>query len=83
MQSILFVTKGRQNKQLSLPSVGFLIEQHVLDTNAGKQLSEAAQMSNLHCCRKNERHLNIDYSFDHKMSQSKSKCWYTKNCLNF
>ncbi len=42
------------------------IEQHTLDTNAGKQL-----------------HINIDYNFDHQMSLSKSKCWYSNNCLHF
>ncbi len=28
---------------------------------------------------KNEEHLNIDYNFYHKMSLSKSKCWYSNN----
>jgi hypothetical protein len=32
---------------------------------------------------KNEQHLNIDYNFDHQMSLSKSKCWYSNNCLQF
>ncbi len=41
------------------------------------------QMSNEHWCWKNEQHLNIDYNFDHQMSLSKIKCWYSNNCLNF
>jgi hypothetical protein len=32
---------------------------------------------------KNELHLNIYYSFDHQVSLSKSKCWYSNNCLHF
>ena len=32
---------------------------------------------------KNELHLNIDYNFKHKMSLSRSKCWYSNNCLYF
>ncbi len=32
---------------------------------------------------KNEQHLNIDYNFYHKMSLSKSKCWYSNNCFHF
>ncbi len=31
----------------------------------------------------NELHLNIDYNFDHQMSLSKSKCWYSNNSLHF
>ncbi len=30
-----------------------------------------------------ELQLNIDYNFDHQMSLSKSKCWYSNNCLHF
>ncbi len=32
---------------------------------------------------KNEPSLNIDQNFDHQMSQSKSKFWYSNNCLHF
>ena len=32
---------------------------------------------------KNEQHLNIDYNFDHQLSLSKSKCWYSNSCLHF
>jgi hypothetical protein len=32
---------------------------------------------------KNEQHLNIDNNFDHQMSVSKCKCWYSNNCLQF
>jgi len=32
---------------------------------------------------KNEQHFNMDYNFDHQMSPSKSKCWYSNNCLQF
>jgi hypothetical protein len=59
------------------------MEQHILDTNAGKQQFKLPQMSNSHWCYKIELHLNIDYSFDHQMSLSKSKCWYSKTCLHF
>ncbi len=31
---------------------------------------------------KNEQHLNIDQNFDHQMSLSQSKCWYSNNCLH-
>ncbi len=31
---------------------------------------------------KNELPLNTDYNFDHQMSLSKSKCWYSNNCLH-
>jgi len=34
-------------------------------------------------CWKNELPLNIDWDFDHQMSLSKSKCWYSRNCLHF
>ncbi len=27
--------------------------------------------------------LNTDQNFDHQMSLSKSKCWYSNNCLHF
>jgi hypothetical protein len=37
------------------------------------------QMSNLHWCWKNEPHLNVDYNFDHQMSLSKMKYWYSNN----
>ncbi len=40
-------------------------------------------MSNWLWCWKNELNLNIDQSFDHQMSLSKSKCWYSNNCLHF
>ena len=33
--------------------------------------------------KKNEQHLNIDQNFDHHMSLSKNKCWYSNNCLHF
>jgi hypothetical protein len=32
---------------------------------------------------KNKQHLNIDWNFDHQMSLSKSRCWYSNNCLHF
>jgi len=32
---------------------------------------------------KNEHHLNMDYNLYHQMSLSKSKCYYTNNCLHF
>ncbi len=32
---------------------------------------------------KMNQHLNIDYNFDHQMSLSKNKCWYSSNCLHF
>jgi hypothetical protein len=32
---------------------------------------------------KNEQHLNMDSNFDHQMSLSKSKCWYSNKCLDF
>ncbi len=35
------------------------------------------------CVEKNELHLNIDYNFDHQLTLSKSKCWYSNNCLHF
>jgi len=28
-----------------------------------------------------EQHLNLDYSFDHQMSPSNSKCWHSNNLL--
>jgi hypothetical protein len=31
----------------------------------------------------NEQHFNINWKIDHKMSLSKSKCWYSNNCLHF
>ncbi len=30
-------------------------------------------------CGKIEQYLNKDYNFDHQMSLSKSKCWYSNN----
>ncbi len=51
-----------------------IIEQNVLDTNAEKQLSEAATDVELTLVLKNELHLDIDLNFDHQMSLSKSKC---------
>ncbi len=35
------------------------------------------QMSYKHWCWKNELHLNIGENFDHQMSLSKSKRWYS------
>jgi pentapeptide MXKDX repeat protein len=32
---------------------------------------------------KNEQHLNMDSTYDHQMFPSKSKCWYSNNCLHF
>ncbi len=32
---------------------------------------------------KNEQHSIIGNNFNHQMSQSKSKCWYSNNCLHF
>jgi hypothetical protein len=32
---------------------------------------------------KNELQLNIDENFNHQMSLSKSKCWYSNHCLQF
>ncbi len=32
---------------------------------------------------KNEPHFNKENNFAHKMSLSKSKCWYSNNCLHF
>ncbi len=40
-------------------------------------------MSNEHMYWKNELHSNLDYSFDCRMSISKSKYWYSNNCLYF
>jgi hypothetical protein len=57
-----------------------VMEQLILDTNAGKQLP---QISNQLWRWKNEQHLNIDYNFDQPMSLSKSKCLYSNNCLHF
>jgi hypothetical protein len=62
----------------------YLVEQRVLDTNA-----EKATVLSYHRCvintgvEKNKQHLNIDWSFDHQMSQSKSKCWHSNDCLHF
>ncbi len=36
------------------------------------------QMSNEHLCWKYE-HLNVYESFDHQMSLSEIKCWYSNN----
>jgi hypothetical protein len=32
---------------------------------------------------KKEQHLNMDSNYDYQMSLSKSKCWYSNNCLHF
>jgi hypothetical protein len=40
-------------------------------------------MSTEHRCRKKEQHLNTDWNFDHQMSLSKSKSWYSNSCLHF
>ncbi len=32
---------------------------------------------------KNELYLNIYFNLFHQMSLSKSKCWYSNNCLHF
>jgi hypothetical protein len=61
----------------------FVIEQYVLDTNAGKNSLKLSQMSNSHWCWKNELHLNVDLNFDPQMSLSKGKSWYSNNCLHF
>ncbi len=37
-----------------------IIEEHVLDTDAGQQLSQAATDVHLKLVLKNEQHLNID-----------------------
>ncbi len=59
------------------------MEQHILDTNAGKQLSLAATISNHLWCLKNEQHLEMDKNFDHQMFLSKSKGLYSYSCLHF
>jgi hypothetical protein len=59
-----------------------VIGQHILDTNAGKQLSQAATDVLLTLVLKNEN-LNIAKNFDHQNSPNKSKCWYSNNCLHF
>ncbi len=41
------------------------------------------QMSNDHCCGKNEQRLNINEDFDNQMSPSKDKCCYSNICLHF
>ncbi len=41
------------------------------------------QMYKLTLVLKNEQHLNIEWNFDCQMSLSKSKYWYSKNCLHF
>jgi hypothetical protein len=30
-----------------------------------------------------KKNKNMDYKFVHQMSLSKSKCWYSNNCLHF
>jgi len=59
------------------------IEQRILDTNAGKQLSWAATDVKSILVLKNEQHLNVDLNFDHQMYLSKSKYWYSNNYLHF
>jgi hypothetical protein len=62
----------------------WVIEQRVLDTNAGKKT-----VLSWHRCliktgvEKNELHLNTDYNFEHQMSLRMSKCWYSNNCFTF
>jgi len=41
------------------------------------------QLSKYHWCWKNELHINKYLNFDHQMSLSKSKCWYSNYCLHF
>jgi hypothetical protein len=59
------------------------IEQHILDTNTGKNCLKLRQISNYHWCWKHELHSYIDLNFDHQMSLSSSKCWLSNNCLHF
>jgi hypothetical protein len=71
------------SKKFSRKSCEKIIEQCVSDTNAGKQLSEAATDVLLTLVIKNEQHVIIDDSFYHQMSLGKSECWYSNNCLHF
>jgi hypothetical protein len=34
------------------------------------------------CVEKNEQHINIGYNFYHQICVSKSKYWYSNNCLH-
>ena len=38
---------------------------------------------NIRQFKKGQTFLTIDQNFDHQMSLSKSKCWYSNNCLHF
>jgi hypothetical protein len=52
---------------------------------------QCGKTSDLNCHRclintgveKNKLLLNIDFNFDHQMSLTKSKCWYSNNSLHF
>ncbi len=46
-------------------------EEHILDTDAVKQLLMLPQMSNYYWHGKNELQINIEYNFDHQMSPIK------------
>ncbi len=59
------------------------IEQHILDTNAGKQLLSCHRCLINTGVEKNEQLLNKYYNFDHEMSLSKSKCLHPNNYLHF
>ena len=95
LQSLLGMFKGLYYKtsysgkmriklaRLSHSCLCLIIEQCILDNNAGNNCLKLPQMSNKHWCWKNEQHLNINDNFDHQMSLSKSKCWYSNNCLHF
>jgi hypothetical protein len=54
-----------------------------------RQQCRKATVSSCYRCQintgveKNELHLNIDLNFEHQMSLSKSKHWYSDNCLQF
>jgi len=55
------------------------MEQHVIDTNTGV-LSCHRFLINPGVEKVN---INMDLNYDHQMSLSKSKCWYSNNCLHF
>jgi hypothetical protein len=59
------------------------MEQRILDNNAENSCLKLPQISNQLWRLKIERHLNMDYNFDHQMSLSKSKRLYSNNCLCF
>jgi hypothetical protein len=59
------------------------MEEHVLETNAGKQAVLSCHRYLINFSVKNGQHLNMDFNFDHQMSLSKSECWYSNNCLHF